>query len=106
MHKPGAIILVPFPFSDQSGSKVRPVVILAAPKASSDTVVAFITTKKHGHYSVAVKPSEENGLHSASFIRADKITAIDKKICIGEIGTLEEKYLSETKRQLKILFGL
>ncbi len=38
----GEIILITFPFTDLSGSKLRPALVLAADK--EDVTVAFITT--------------------------------------------------------------
>ena len=38
----GTIVLITFPFTDLSGSKLRPVVILA--ETIEDVTVAFITT--------------------------------------------------------------
>ena len=60
MYKKGSIILVPFPFTDLSGNKVRPAVIISDGKVGNDVVVVFITSQtklKCAHF-VTVKPAE------------------------------------------------
>jgi mRNA interferase MazF len=39
----GVIVLVPFPFKDLKGSKVRPAVVLV--NKESDVILAFISTQ-------------------------------------------------------------
>ena len=40
----GKIVLIPFPFTDLSGSKVRPAIILSNNKKGEDCLVAFISS--------------------------------------------------------------
>ena len=46
MPKKGAVILVPFPFTDLSENKVRPAVVLSCAMKGEDVVVAFISSQK------------------------------------------------------------
>jgi mRNA interferase MazF len=39
------VVLVRFPFSDLSGSKVRPVIVVSTPHASQDIFVISLTSK-------------------------------------------------------------
>ena len=54
----GDIVLVPFPFTDLSGSKFRPALILA--KDDVDMIVAFITSQ--------TKWASENTLSTPSMV--------------------------------------
>jgi mRNA interferase MazF len=58
----GEIILITFPFTDLSGSKLRPALILAADK--DDVTVAFITTnlQKVSNIDMFLQKSATNGL--------------------------------------------
>ncbi|MDO9040228.1 MAG: type II toxin-antitoxin system PemK/MazF family toxin, partial [Bacteroidota bacterium] len=62
----GDIVLIPFPFSDLSGAKNRPAIILI--ETDDDVTVAFITTqlKWESQFDVLLQPSDFNGLKKVS----------------------------------------
>lgn len=102
-------MLVPFPFTDLSGQKVRPAVVLFSSKYGEDCIVVFISSarpKKISIHEVLVKPSAKNGLKVESVIKMEKIATLQKKIILGELGILELAYLSEVNRKLKKLFNI
>ena len=108
MHK-GAIILTPFPFTDLSGQKVRPALVLHNQNTGEDCIVAFIssvTRGKTGSYDVPAVPSEHNGLKADSVIKVNKIATLQKKIALGELGILEQSTLAEVDKKLKMLFKI
>ncbi len=105
----GTIVLIPFPFTDLSGHKVRPAVVLHNQKKGEDCVVAFISSvqnKKRGIYEICVNSSKVNGLKVNSTIRISKIATLQKKIILGELGTLEPAIVKEVDEMLKNLFEI
>ncbi|KKP56439.1 MAG: hypothetical protein UR80_C0003G0007 [Parcubacteria group bacterium GW2011_GWB1_35_5] len=104
----GKIVLTPFPFTDLSGSKVRPSIILSNHKKGEDCLVAFISSLglKRSEFDIFVEPSSKNGLKTDSVIKIDKIATLEKKIILGEIGVLEKAYIVEIDQKLKKLFSL
>lgn len=105
----GTIVLVPFPFTDLSGQKVRPALVLYASKRGEDCVAAFITSSKHrgkSIFDVSLPPSAKNGIKVISTVKADKLATIQKKIVLGELGVLEAALLKEVGQKLRILFQL
>lgn len=105
----GAIVLVPFPFTDLSGAKVRPAIVLATPAKSDDMIVAFISSvprKGVDPYAIPIRPSAMNGLKTASYIKMNKIATLQKSIAIGELGIIESKSQIELDTKLKKLLGL
>lgn len=98
--KKGDIVLIPFPFTDLSGNKNRPAIILTDSK--DDVTVSFITTrlKWQEEYDISVNPSEKNGLKKISLIRINKIATVDKDLLIGRLGTLEDHYIELLNKNL------
>jgi mRNA interferase MazF len=102
----GEIVLVPFPFTDLSGIKNRPALILV--ETEYDLTVSFITTqlKWQEESDVKVEPAPENGLKRTSLIRLSKLTTIDKELVIGRLGNLTNSELISVDTSLIKLFKL
>lgn len=84
----GDIILIPFPFSDLSNSKLRPSLVLGID--ASDVSVVFITSNvEDKSHTVSIIPSETNGIKSKSYIRYSKMASLDIKMSVGKLGKLE-----------------
>jgi mRNA interferase MazF len=108
MYKKGTVVLVPFPFTDLSGNKVRPALIVSDGKVGSDVVVVFITsqTKSKGQYLVTLKPSEENGLKIPSQVVCAKLATLDTKIILGELGALATSDLTLVDNKIRKILKL
>ena len=67
--KKGDIVLVSFPFTDLSGSKNRPVLVLI--ENELDVTVSFISTQIHWKEDtdLILQPDKNNGLKKESLIR-------------------------------------
>jgi mRNA interferase MazF len=102
----GDIVLIPFPFTDLSGMKNRPALILAA--GAIDITVSFITTqlKWQEEFDVKVEPAPINGLKRTSLIRLSKLATLEKDLAIGKLGSLSEDELINVDRNLAKLFKL
>ena len=102
----GDLVLITFPFTDLSGSKLRPAVILA--ENSIDLTVSFITTQMQWkeNSDVLLSPTPSNGLKAISLIRTSKIATLDKSLVKGLLGSLNQTELSELNTKLKILLDL
>jgi len=86
----GAVVLIPFPFSDLSVSKLRPALVLAF-SGHGDWVCAQITSKPYSD-SMAVEISDadfQTGfLNRLSFVRPGKLFTANRclfKRCVGKI---------------------
>jgi mRNA interferase MazF len=108
MYNKGDIILTPFPFTDLSGSKVRPAVVIASRKKSVDITVVFITSKskKGGDFIVPIEPSVHNGLKVSSAVVCDKIATLDGKVILGKIGECSSAHVVAVDAELRTVLGL
>ena len=91
----GAIVLVPFPFTDLSQSKIRPAVCLAS-VGRGDWIFCQITSQAYGDpRSVPLASTDfvNGGLRIASWARPGKLFTANGSLCIREVGTLTDSAL-------------
>lgn len=102
----GDIVLINFPFTDLSGSKYRPAVVVAY--TSFDLTVCFITsqTKWREQTDVLLLPTDLNGLKKESLIRTRKIATLERTLAKGLLGKLSQTELTDLNLKLKILLQL
>ena len=104
------IFLVPFPFSDQSGKKVRPVLIVSNDKlnhSSEDLIVCGITSNIQKElYLIKIKTNDlENGfLYSPCGVKIENILKIKKILLIKQIGTVKKELFKNISIKIKELF--
>ena len=104
--KKGSVVLIPFPFTDLKGSKIRPAVVLC--KSELDVTICFVTSELRWKtkHDIAVPPSFENGLKVSSLIRVGKIATIDTKLVLGELGELSSTEILKLNESLKDLLQI
>jgi mRNA interferase MazF len=105
----GTIILVPFPFTDLSGHKVRPCLVLSAQKRGDDCIVAFLSSveqKRPKQFDLKVRMTSQNGLKKDSLLKLDKLATLQRTIIIGELGMLEASVMKTVDAKLKQLFQI
>jgi mRNA interferase MazF len=102
----GDIVLIPFPFTDLSGAKNRPALLLI--NSDDDITVAFITSQLSwtDKGNIEIEPSSSNGLKKTSLIRLSKIMTLSKDLVIGKLGELSEEDIKKINRELTILLNL
>ncbi len=107
----GKIVLIPFPFTDLTGAKLRPALVLL--EGETDCVVAFISSRLPVEPSAAEilisddhKEFAKTGLKVTSVVRLDKIATISKSLMLGEIGEIGEDLGKEVQRKLREIFAL
>ena len=81
MLRRGDIIFVPFPFTDQTKSKLRPAIIIgdSSIETTGDVIIAMITTKyrKERNAMVIKNPVLSRPLPLKSYVRCDRVVTID-----------------------------
>ena len=105
------IILVPFPFTDQSSSKKRPAVILSAPRYNAerpDFIIMAITSQVREHSSFGdsvVVEWEAAGLLKPSAIKP-VIATIEQSLTIKQLGRLQDDDIASLKQVLGDIIDL
>lgn len=92
----GSIVLVPFPFSDLSQSKLRPAVVLAD-AGRGDVVLCQITSNPYAD-PLAVELSASDfatgSLQRTSYARPGKLFTASLGLIVREVGTLRPESLA------------
>jgi mRNA interferase MazF len=89
----GDIVLVPFPFTDLSGQKLRPAIIISPDPIGEDVLLAFISSV----ISAAPEPTEymleitqpafaSTGLKSASVFKMGKLVTLHRSLILRRLG--------------------
>ena len=104
------LVLLPYPFSDQGGTKVRPAIIIsndAFNKRCEDCVMVPLTTViKDEPFSLLIdQDSLESGkLLRQSRIRIDKLFTIKKSLIMMKIGKINNELLIKIKSEIGKVF--
>jgi mRNA interferase MazF len=88
--RPGVVVLVRFPFSDLSSSKLRPALVIAS-AGGPDWVLCQITSNRYTDpVAVALTSGSfaEGGLHRESFVRPVKLFTASESIVVRSVGHL------------------
>lgn len=98
----GDIVVIPFPFSDLSGSKKRPAFVLA--DLYGDDIILCQITSQHNKdsYSIPLKQADfvQGSLPVSSFIRPNRIFTADKNIIIKNVGKTTPKLCADVTNVL------
>lgn len=96
------VVIIPFPFSDLSGSKRRPALVIAD-WGSEDVMLCQITSKtKSDGYEVNLSDTDFSSgmLPVQSNIRPNKLFTADKKSIISVAGKISDKKFREVVSQI------
>jgi mRNA interferase MazF len=107
MFEFGSIALARFPFTDLSGNKNRPVLIVSRHNdRRADVVVCFITSiPRAGQDMAVIDASVGTGLKVRSTVRFDKLAILEKTVITGPIGNAPADWLAGQKATFFGVFG-
>lgn len=109
MKRPGQIALTPFPYTDLSGAKLRPVLLLrrASGRFGDDWLVCMVSSQlqqaENGLDEIVVSTAPDfagSGLKTASVLRLSRLAVLDGALFAGSIGAIGEERLSAIKARL------
>ena len=104
----GSVILIPFPFSELSQSKIRPALVLANAERG-DWILCQITSKPYADKR-AVQLDEADftggGLELTSYVRPGKIFTANEALMIETVGQLRTETFRVVLKAVAELFLL
>lgn len=101
------VILVRYPFSDLSGAKVRPAVVVSAPHVSEDIFIVPLTSKTvsllAGEFPLA--DSMAGGLNVPTAVKRGLYT-VHQDLAVKTVGRLSDRDADRLQRSLREWLGL
>jgi mRNA interferase MazF len=109
----GDVVLVDWPYSDRTGSKLRPAVVVQADYLNGlidDTVLVQLTSKAHGipGTEVTLDPAQEpgSGLLQVSYAFCPNLMTADQALIDQTIGALSDQAMRRIDACLKSTLGI
>jgi mRNA interferase MazF len=105
----GDVVLIPFPFTDQSGTKNRPALVVSGAKLNStdDIVLVQITrVSRMDYFSVALSKPEDLTvpLRYVSEIRCQKILVAHQGLILQKISQVKPHIIREVLLKIEKVF--
>jgi len=113
----GDIVLVDFPYSDHTGSKVRPALVVQADtwnQRLDDTILALITSSRHRRVGAATQfvidmttaEGQQTGLRLNSVIQCENLLTYDQALILRILGRLSVAAMEQIAACLKAALGI
>ena len=109
----GDVVEVDWPFSDRTGSKTRPAVVVQADFLNGmidDTLLVQITSTRHGipGTEVEIDPSVEagSGLRKVCYVSCSNLLTLDTGLIVGTIGYLSDAILQQIEACLTVVMDI
>jgi len=110
-YKRGDIVLVPFPFSNQTATKKRPAVVISSSlynEKTNDVVIIAVTSKVEKSYDVGechIADWQSAGLLKPSAVKP-AISTIEQVLVLKKLGSLSAQDIPLVDLMLKALLDL
>jgi mRNA-degrading endonuclease toxin of MazEF toxin-antitoxin module len=110
-YPPGSVVLVPFPFTDLSGRKRRPALVVS-PEGfhDEDLILCAITSQlpeRLPEWEIPLEAGDmvEDKLPKKSVVKVGKLFTMHRNLIARRFGTAKEQKLQEVLSKLRTLFG-
>ena len=107
MKRAGQIVLTPFPYSDLSGAKLRPVLMLRQASRFDDWLVCMVSSQvqqAEANLDEILTSSDadfaSSGLKILSVLRLSRLAVLDSSLLLGSIGAISEERLANVRQRL------
>lgn len=97
MFSPGDVVVIPYPFTNQTRTKLRPVLVITAPDGQGDFIGLAVTSKGYHANAIALtQPDMQAGkLPRPSWVRTDKVFTLNDSLMVKTVGRVTAELLRE-----------
>ena len=102
MPERGDLLLVPFPFTDLSASKRRPVLALTASDSYGDFIALPVTSRPQTEHGLPIPAVDmlTGTLPAASWVRTDRVVTLNTSLVVKTIGRVSDRLVTAAAEQL------
>jgi mRNA interferase MazF len=102
MHKRGELLLVPFPFTDLSATKRRPLLALTEPDDYGDFIALPVTSRPQSEHGIPITQADllRGSLPAPSWIRVDRVVTLNASLIVKSIGEVVDRSVDEAVERL------
>ncbi|CAN5758989.1 hypothetical protein BH20ACT12_BH20ACT12_01460 [soil metagenome] len=107
----GSVVLVPFPFTDLSGRKRRPALVISPDSFDEqDLILCAITSRVPEDLSpwevqLRARDMADDRLPKRSMVKVGKLFTMHRRLVAGRFGAVKERKLAEVLGRLRGLFA-
>jgi mRNA interferase MazF len=107
MFERGDLLLVPFPFSDLSATKRRPVLALTGPDGYGDFIALPVTSRPQAEDGVPLTSADlvRGSLPVPSWIRTDRIVTLNASLVVKLIGRVADAVVASAVQRFCTRIG-
>jgi mRNA interferase MazF len=93
MFERGDLLLVPFPFSDLSATKRRPVLAVTAADSYGDFIAMPVTSRPQAEHGLLIATTDmlTGTLPAPSWIRTNRIVTLNASLVVKTVGRVSEQ---------------
>ena len=113
----GEVVLVDFPYSDHTGNKVRPALVVQADvwnQQLDDTILALITSSRRRRVGattqllidITTADGRQTGLRRTSVVQCENLLTYDQALILRVIGHLSATAMQQIDACLKAALGI
>jgi mRNA interferase MazF len=108
MYQQGDVVLIPFPFTDQTGAKKRPALVISGSRMNNtaDVILVQITkVQRSDNYSIPITPKDLTvALKFVSEIRCNKILVAEQSLVIHQISKVNQAVITQVIAKINDIF--
>ena len=115
-YQRGAVVLVPFPFTDLSQQQARPAIVLSPQRLndrSADLILVAVSSQvpnNPNEYELVIRQGTPEftptGLRVSSVVKATRIVTMSQALIHAQLGSLADQTLRELNRRVSRALGL